>query len=287
MVLSMTGFGKASNTFGNKKITVEIRSLNSKGIDINTRLPQVYREKDLELRNRASAQLVRGKVDLSVYVESEGADSGHQLNAELIKSYYGQLKALADELGDSSNLMTAVLRFPEVLQSEREELSDDEWTALNQTLKEAMVRLTEHRVEEGRAMDQDLRGNVAFIEEQLMAIEPLETERKEAVRDRLRKNLDDLKEKVDENRFEQELIYYLEKFDINEEKVRLRKHCSYFLSILDEEKSQGKKLGFIAQEMGREINTIGSKANHAGIQKHVVQMKDVLEQIKEQVLNCL
>lgn len=287
MVLSMTGFGKASNTFGNKKITVEIRSLNSKGIDINTRLPQVYREKDLELRNRASAQLVRGKVDLSVYVESEGADSGHQLNAELIKSYYGQLKALADELGDSSNLMTAVLRFPEVLQSEREELSEDEWTALNQTLKEAMVRLTEHRAEEGRAMDQDLRGNVAFIEEQLMAIEPLETERKEAVRDRLRKNLDDLKEKVDENRFEQELIYYLEKFDINEEKVRLRKHCSYFLSILEEEKSQGKKLGFIAQEMGREINTIGSKANHAGIQKHVVQMKDVLEQIKEQVLNCL
>jgi uncharacterized protein (TIGR00255 family) len=287
MVQSMTGFGKASNTFGNKKITVEIRSLNSKGIDINTRLPQVYREKDLELRNRASAQLVRGKVDLSVYVESEGADSGHQLNAELIKSYYGQLKALADELGDSSNLMTAVLRFPEVLLSEREELSDDEWTALNQTLKEAMVRLTEHRVEEGRAMDQDLRGNVAFIEEQLMAIEPLETERKEAVRDRLRKNLDDLKEKVDENRFEQELIYYLEKFDINEEKVRLRKHCSYFLSILNEEKSQGKKLGFIAQEMGREINTIGSKANHAGIQKHVVQMKDVLEQIKEQVLNCL
>ena len=287
MVLSMTGFGKASNTFGNKKITVEIRSLNSKGIGINTRLAQVYREKDLELRNRASAQLVRGKVDLSVYVESEGADSGHQLNAELIKSYYGQLKALADELGDSSNLMTAVLRFPEVLQSEREELSDDEWTALNQTLKEAMVRLTEHRVEEGRAMDQDLRGNVAFIEEQLMAIEPLETERKEAVRDRLRKNLDDLNEKVDENRFEQELIYYLEKFDINEEKVRLRKHCSYFLSILDEEKSQGKKLGFIAQEMGREINTIGSKANHAGIQKHVVQMKDVLEQIKEQVLNCL
>lgn len=287
MVLSMTGFGKASNTFGNKKITVEIRSLNSKGIDINTRLPQVYREKDLELRNRASAQLVRGKVDLSVYVESEGADSGHQLNAELIKSYYGQLKALADELGDSSNLMTAVLRFPEVLQSEREELSEDEWTALNQTLKEAMVRLTEYRAEEGRAMDQDLRGNVAFIEEQLMAIEPLETERKEAVRDRLRKNLDDLKEKVDENRFEQELIYYLEKFDINEEKVRLRKHCSYFLSILEEEKSQGKKLGFIAQEMGREINTIGSKANHAGIQKHVVQMKDVLEQIKEQVLNCL
>ncbi|QTN37968.1 YicC family protein [Cryomorphaceae bacterium] len=287
MVLSMTGFGKASNRFGNKKITVEIRSLNSKGIDINTRLPQVYREKDLELRNRASGELVRGKVDLSVFVESEGADSGHQLNAELIKSYYGQLKALADELGDSSDLMTAVLRFPEVLQSEREELSEDEWRALEETLKEAMVRLTEHRAEEGRAMDQDLRGNVAFIEEQLMAIEPLETERKEAVRERLRKNLDDLKEKVDENRFEQELIYYLEKFDINEEKVRLRKHCSYFLSILNEEKSQGKKLGFIAQEMGREINTIGSKANHAGIQKHVVQMKDVLEQIKELVLNCL
>ena len=287
MVVSMTGFGKATAQFKSKKLTVEIRSLNSKGLDVNTRLPQVYREKDLEIRNVVAEALSRGKADLSVYVESDGAESGNRLNTELIKSYHAQLKSLSEELGESSDLLAAVLRFPEVLQSEREELGDDEWKALSEVVSEAVERLNEHRAEEGRAMEKDLRDNVAFILNQLEAIEPLEGERQAQVRERLQKNLEELKEKVDENRFEQELIYYLEKFDINEEKVRLRKHCSYFISVLEEGQSQGKKLGFIGQEMGREINTIGSKANHAGIQKHVVQMKDVLEKIKEQVLNVL
>lgn len=287
MVVSMTGFGKATAQFGSKKLTVEIRSLNSKGLDVNTRLPQVYREKDLEIRNLVAGALNRGKVDLSVYVESDGADSGNRLNTELIKLYHGQLKALSEELGETSDLLAAVLRFPEVLQSEREELNEDEWKAVSAVVSDAVERLNEHRAEEGRAMEKDLRANVAFILEQLEAIEPLEGERQTQVRERLQKNLEELKEKADENRFEQELIYYLEKFDINEEKVRLRKHCSYFISVLEEDQSQGKKLGFIGQEMGREINTIGSKANHAGIQKHVVQMKDVLEKIKEQVLNVL
>lgn len=287
MVVSMTGFGKATAQFENKKFTIEVRSLNSKGLDVNTRLPQIYREKDLEIRNLTSAALTRGKVDLAVYVDSDGAHSANQLNTELIKSYHSQLKELSDELGESSDLLAAVLRFPEVLQSEREELNDDEWKALGAVIHEALARLNAHRAEEGKAMDKDLRENVAFILNQLESIEPLESERQDQVRERLQKNLEELHEKIDANRFEQELIYYLEKFDINEEKVRLRKHCSYFMSIMDEDQSQGKKLGFIAQEMGREINTIGSKANHAGIQKHVVQMKDVLEKIKEQVLNIL
>lgn len=287
MVISMTGFGKATGQYGSKKITVEIRSLNSKSFDLNTRLPQIFREKELEIRNMTSASLQRGKVDLSVYVESESGESSNQLNVAVIRSYHKQLKVLSLELGDASELLPSILRFPEVLQSQREEMSKELWTALREILQQAFVKINEHRHSEGQAMEKDLRANVASIANHLTDIAPLEGERLDAVKERLMKQLEELKDKLDSNRFEQELIYYLEKFDINEEKVRLRKHCSYFLNILEEEQSQGKKLGFIAQEMGREINTIGSKANHADIQKHVVQMKDELEKIKEQVLNVL
>lgn len=283
----MTGFGKATGQYGSKKITVEIRSLNSKSFDLNTRLPQIFREKELEIRNMTSASLQRGKVDLSVYVESESGESSNQLNVAVIRSYHKQLKVLSLELGDASELLPSILRFPEVLQSQREEMSKELWTALREILQQAFVKINEHRHSEGQAMEKDLRANVASIANHLTDIAPLEGERLDAVKERLMKQLEELKDKLDSNRFEQELIYYLEKFDINEEKVRLRKHCSYFLNILEEEQSQGKKLGFIAQEMGREINTIGSKANHADIQKHVVQMKDELEKIKEQVLNVL
>lgn len=283
----MTGFGQATAQFGSRKLTVEVRSLNSKGIDINTRLPKRYRRKDLEIRNRVSEELLRGKVDLSVYVEPEGANRVGQLNVGLIKSYYAQLKELSAGLGETNNLLAPILQFPEVLQSGREELDNEEWEVLEGLLAEALTRLKEYRAEEGRAMEKDLRTNARLILEYLGKIEPLEGERQQAVRDRLYSNWEDLKGKADENRLEQELIYYLEKFDINEEKVRLRKHCSYFMSVLDEKQGQGRKLGFIVQEMGREINTIGSKANHAGIQQHVVQMKDVLEKMKEQVLNLL
>lgn len=283
----MTGFGKATGQFGSKKITVEIRSLNSKSFDLNTRLPQIFREKELEIRNMASASLQRGKVDLSVYVESESGESSNQLNIAVIRSYHKQLKDLSLELGDAADLLPSILRFPEVLQSQREEMSKELWTSLQEVLRQAFDKMNEHRLSEGQAMEKDLRANVASIAGHLTDIAPLEGERLYAVKERLMKQLEELKDKLDSNRFEQELIYYLEKFDINEEKVRLRKHCSYFINILEEEQSQGKKLGFIAQEMGREINTIGSKANHADIQKHVVQMKDELEKIKEQVLNVL
>jgi len=283
----MTGFGKATGQFGSKKITVEIRSLNSKSFDLNTRLPQIFREKELEIRNMASASLQRGKVDLSVYVESESGESSNQLNIAVIRSYHKQLKDLSLELGDAADLLPSILRFPEVLQSQREEMSKELWTSLQEVLRQAFDKMNEHRLSEGQAMEKDLRANVASIAGHLTDIAPLEGERLDAVKERLMKQLEELKDKLDSNRFEQELIYYLEKFDINEEKVRLRKHCSYFINILEEEQSQGKKLGFIAQEMGREINTIGSKANHADIQKHVVQMKDELEKIKEQVLNVL
>ena len=287
MVISMTGFGKATGQHGSKKITIEIRSLNSKSLDLNTRLPQIFREKESDIRNRASASLKRGKVDLSVYLESESGESSNQLNSDLIRSYHKQLKELSVELGDGADLLPSILRFPEILQSQREELSKEFGTALFNVLDQGLLKINEHRLAEGQAMEKDLRANVASISDNLKAIEPLEEQRLEGVKERLMKQLEELKDKLDSNRFEQELIYYLEKFDINEEKVRLRKHCSYFLNILDEEESQGKKLGFIAQEMGREINTIGSKANHADIQKHVVQMKDDLERIKEQVLNVL
>lgn len=292
MIKSMTGFGRAERHTDQRKITVEIKSLNSKQLDLSTRIPSIYREKEYEIRNTVGKALGRGKVDLFVTVEnlSGAKTAAGTINKELFRTYYTQLTALQRELGDhnaSEPLITTVLRLPEVMQTETVTISDDEWQALTEAVAEAVENLNRFREQEGAVLIADLLKRIDTIEALSAEIVPLEGERIETVRTRLMENLNALQVKVDSNRFEQEIIYYLEKFDITEEKVRLKQHCDYFRAVAQESEGVGRKLGFIAQEMGREINTTGSKANHAGIQKIVVRMKDELEKIKEQLLNLL
>ncbi len=293
MIKSMTGYGKAVAELPGKQITIEIKALNSKGIDMNVKIPLWFREKELEIRTRLSS-LQRGKIDLFISVESTGDKLSYTLNKALAHRYYEALKELQLDFSEENpeGLLPLVMRMPDILQSDREEIDPQQWEIIRSELEEALVAVERFRELEGNVLQDDMVKRVESIVNLLTAIEPLDGERKEMVRNNLQKALDQFlanngAAQADSNRFEQELIYYLEKMDFTEEKVRLRKHCDYFLETLNETESQGKKLGFICQEMGREINTLGSKASHAGIQQIVVQMKDELEKIKEQLLNIL
>lgn len=287
----MTGFGKAICKLENKIITIEIKSLNSKQLDIFTREPAIYREKDLEIRNLISNKLVRGKVEFNLNVEITDAKSSADINAPVVKDYYNQLKALGTDIDVDYNdsILSLIMRLPDSLKTSKEELNENEWLKIRESIEEAISALDEFRLQEGAALKKDLLHRVDCIESKLIAITPFEEIRIKTVREKLEAGLRDISEseKFDTNRFEQELIYYFEKLDITEEKVRLTNHCSYFSEVIESSDSVGKKLGFIGQEIGREINTIGSKANQHDIQKLVVEMKDELEKIKEQVLNVL
>ena len=282
----MTGFGRAQADLGGKKVTVEIKSLNGKQMDLSTRIPSYYREKELEIRSYVTSRLVRGKVDFLLYTEASDADNSHDINTATVQSYMKQLQEIEPSVTPSESLALA-MRLPDVFKAEREELSEAEWDSVMKVIAEAADALVVHRTEEGAVLERELTSYIGNIRSLSAQIEPFEKIRIEQVKERLRKNLTEADVKVDENRFEQEVIFYLEKLDITEEKVRLNLHLDYFLKTMDSEEDCGKKLGFIAQEMGREINTMGSKANNSEIQILVVKMKDELEKIKEQVLNIL
>lgn len=281
----MTGFGKATVQFKNKKINIEIKSLNSKSIDLNVRMPQQYREKELELRKTVAKALTRGKIDFGLYIENTGETTNSVINTSVVNEYIAQLQTLTN--AKESDLISIAMRLPDVLKTEKEEIDEAELLQIEKLTNEALQQLINFRKSEGEALEKEFQlriDNIADLLEKIIAIDP---ERMEAVKEKLQKGIKDLKERVDENRWEQELIYYIEKLDITEEKVRLKKHLDYFTENLNSEVSNGKKLGFISQEMGREINTIGSKSNFAPMQQLVVQMKDELEKIKEQLLNVL
>ncbi|MEW6467869.1 MAG: YicC/YloC family endoribonuclease [Bacteroidota bacterium] len=287
MIHSMTGFGKASAEIGGKKITVEIRSLNSKQLDLNMRLSSYFRDKENEIRQEISRVAGRGKVDFAIYSEQVDQLPTATVNRPLARTYYRELSALAKELKlTGGDMLGLILKMPDVFKTEKEELSEKEWKIARQCISKALAGFARFRADEGKTLGRDLSERVAGIRRLLDEVEQLDIKRIPAVRERLRRSVEELREKVDENRFEQELVYYIEKLDITEEKVRLRTHCDYFIATMKEE-SPGRKLGFISQEIGREINTIGSKANDAGIQQRVVQMKDELEKIKEQLNNVL
>lgn len=290
MIKSMTGFGKAMVQLPERNISVEVRILNSKQLDLNVRYPSMYREKEHEIRALAGQIVQRGKTDIFINTEDTGLAASHSINHELAAGYHGELKKLAERLGVSepADFISLLVRMPDVVKSSSEEISDREKVALMQAVKEALLKADEFRRNEGLVLATDLKNRVQKIDTLFAALEPFEQSRMDQVRDRIRRDLLSVNElKIDENRFEQELIYYLEKIDVNEEKVRLTKHISYFIDTLSNDESAGRKLGFVAQEMGREINTIGSKANDASMQQLVVEMKDELEKIKEQVLNIL
>ena len=284
MIQSMTGFGKSIGQTSGKKVTVEIRSLNSKGLDLNTRIAPIFREKELTIRKLVGGALKRGKVDIIIYAEVTGVESAAGINMELAKAYLEQLEVLSRETDTSGDLIAAVMRMPDVIGSSKNELSEEEWHFLKELIVEALEKLERFRVQEGSSIAKDFEQRLIEIEKSMKEIEPHEQQRMLAVRERLLKGLEGVE--IDSNRYEQEVIFYIEKLDINEEKVRLANHLKYFRETMNEENS-GKKLGFIAQEMGREINTLGSKSNYAPMQQHVVQMKDELEKIKEQVGNTL
>ena len=288
MIKSMTGFGKAELSSGTKVIRVEMRSLNSKFFDLNLRMPSQFREHEMTLRNKLNEQLERGKIDCSVFYEDLNSSS-FTINHQLAKNYFEEAGKLASAIGQSSeNLLPTILKMPDVLKPIRESSDEHEWAETFSIIEKAIAEMQKFRKQEGEALKKILSNNITNILQLLTQVEALESERIENIRNRISKSLDDAigKEKIDQNRFEQELIYYIEKIDVSEEKARLKHHCEYFISTMDKE-SNGRKLGFISQEIGREINTLGSKANHAGIQKIVVQMKDELEKLKEQLLNVL
>jgi uncharacterized protein (TIGR00255 family) len=289
MVKSMTGFGKHVSELADKKITVEVRSLNSKQLDLSVRIPGQYREKELELRSELGRSLERGKVDLTVYVESTSAEKSIAINRSLALNYYNELQALAGELGQQpDDYLSLIIKMPDVLRPERQELDENEWSAVKAAVDKAIEAFNRFREDEGKVLQKEFEERINNITTLLDEVIVLDQQRIPAVRERLQKGLNEIidKERIDQNRLEQELIYYIEKLDITEEKVRLRTHCEYFTKTM-KEASSGRKLGFITQEIGREINTIGSKANDAGIQKLVVRMKDELEKLKEQLLNVL
>lgn len=291
MILSMTGYGKAIATYGSKKICAEIKSLNSKAIDLSTRIAPLYREKEMEIRTLIVQSLERGKIDFSLWIEEDSATQATPINKALVESYYTQIKGISEATGipEPADWFTTLLRMPDVLtRTEVKELSDEEWAIARGAVTEAIEKLMEFRRQEGAALEKKFGEKLDNIASLLASIAPYEQERTEKIRERI---LDSLQKNLgieyDKNRFEQELIFYIEKLDINEEKQRLTNHLTYFRETMREGHGQGKKLGFIAQEMGREINTTGSKSNHAEMQNIVVKMKDELEQIKEQVLNVM
>jgi uncharacterized protein (TIGR00255 family) len=282
----MTGFGKAFMQLSNKKITVEIKSLNSKGLDLNVRTPSVYREMELQIRNTIAQRLERGKIDFSLYIEVTGEETSAKINVPIVKGYINQMKEVIPS-ADETELMKMAVRMPDALKTEREELDKTEWLQIEKVINEALDNIATFRSDEGLSLEKEFELRISNIENLMNEAVSYDTERVETVKTRLRSALEELKATVDENRFEQELIFYLEKYDITEERVRLGNHLKYFLETMKNEEALGRKLGFITQEIGREVNTMGSKSNHTEMQKLVVQMKDELEKIKEQVLNVL
>ena len=292
MIQSMTGYGKATVELPDKKVNVEIKSLNSKAMDLSTRIAPLYREKEMEIRNEIAKTLERGKVDFSLWIEKKDAEQlATPINQELVTAYYNRIKEISAATGipEPEDWFAALLRMPDVMtKNETTEVSDEEWSVVADAVREAIGHLVDFRKQEGAALEKKFREKIANITHLLETVEPYEKERVGKIKDRITEALEKtLSVDYDKNRLEQELIYYIEKLDINEEKQRLANHLKYFISTLENGSGQGKKLGFIAQEMGREINTLGSKSNHAEMQKIVVQMKDELEQIKEQVLNVM
>ena len=286
MIQSMTGFGKATLQLPTKKITIEVKSLNSKGLDLNVRMPSLYREMELGLRNLIASKLERGKIDFSIYIESTAEQTSTRVNVPIVKAYINQLREVYAD-ADETELMKMAVRMPDTMKVEREEIDESEWATIQNVIEEALQNILNFRKDEGESLEKELKlriGNIRQFMNEALALDP---ERVQAIKERLQTAIAELQVNVDENRFEQELIYYLEKLDITEEKVRLTNHLDYFLDTIKGTEANGRKLGFITQEMGREINTMGSKSNHAQMQKLVVQMKDELEKIKEQVLNVL
>ena len=286
MIQSMTGFGKATLQLPTKKITVEIKSLNSKGLDLNTRMPSVFREMELGLRNQISQRLERGKIDFSLYIEATGEETSSKINVPIVRGYINQMKAVIPN-ADETELMKMAVRMPDALKTERDEIDENDWKKIQTVIDEALENIAQFRKDEGVSLEKEFLHRIANIMTLMNNAVAYDAERVETVKTRLRTALDELKENVDESRFEQELIFYLEKYDITEEKVRLENHLNYFIETIAGTEANGRKLGFITQEMGREINTMGSKSNHTEMQKLVVMMKDELEKIKEQVLNVL
>jgi len=282
----MTGFGKASLQLPTKKITVEVKSLNSKGLDVSVRMPSSYREMELGLRNQIALKLERGKIDFSVFIESTAEQTSTKVNVPIVKAYINQLREVYAD-ADETELMKMAVRMPDTLKTEREEIDENDWIQIQTVIKESLQNILNFRKDEGDSLEKEFQLRINNIRQYMNEALALDSERVQAIKDRLQTAIAELKVNVDENRFEQELIYYLEKLDITEEKVRLTNHLDYFLETINGTEANGRKLGFITQEMGREINTMGSKANHAQMQKLVVMMKDELEKIKEQVLNVL
>lgn len=291
MLQSMTGFGKASGTYGNKKITVEIRSVNSKQLDLNIRIPSVFRDKEMELKNFVAQKAERGKTDVTIYYEDLGVEKVFTLNKDVAKAYINEIKLLGEELGITvtEQTLAAVLRMPEVVSTEKKEADDNEWKTIMTLVDAALNSFVEFRMAEGGKLEADLKQRINAIMDSLKKTEPYDQQRIQTVREKIQKSLNEWlqQENIDKNRFEQELIYYIEKLDVSEEKLRLKTHCDYFTDTMEKENNAGRKLGFITQEIGREINTLGSKSNQAEMQKLVVLMKDELEKVKEQVLNIL
>ena len=290
MIKSMTGFGKGEVALPSKKITVEVRSLNSKQLDLAVRMPGIFRQKEFELRSVAAAAIQRGKADITVTVENTAVSTSATVNKEIFGEYMRQVNEALIYSGVSADydaIVPAVLRMPEVVSAQTESLTEEESAALMQALNIALEQFTSFREQEGATLIADLLRRVDLIEEYKRQVEPFEATRAETIKNRIRENLAQLKVDIDTNRLEQEMIFYIEKLDITEEKVRLSNHCNYFREVAAAEEAVGRKLGFIAQEMGREINTLGSKSNEANMQILVVKMKDELEKIKEQVLNIL
>lgn len=288
MIQSMTGYGKSVLQLPTKKVTIELKSLNSKTLDLNVRMPSYYKAKELDVRKKLAHGLVRGKIDFSIFVEMTADETSTVVNSGVVAQYMNQLRNVVQSgTSDDVELLKMAVRMPDALKTEREELDENEWIAIDKHIDIALQEIIKYRTDEAASLEDDFKQCIAAIEGYLEEVKALDEERIAHVKVRLQKAIEELEVTVDQNRFEQELIYYLEKLDINEEKVRLANHLAYFLEELDSEESNGKKLGFIVQEMGREINTTGSKANYAPMQKAVIQMKNELEKIKEQILNIL
>ena len=290
MIQSMTGFGKVTTELPSKKVTVEIKALNSKQLDLSTRIPSIYKEKEMQIRTLLLQTLERGKVEFNIFIEYIGKDTPTQINFSAVENYYTQIKNIAEKLDITlpADWFQTLLRMPDVIKTEVQEVDESEWEVVEKAIQESIQHLCDFRIQEGAMLRKLFEQKIANIARLLSEVELYEKERIEKVKNRIMDNLEKIAgQDYDKNRFEQEMIYYIEKLDINEEKNRLDNHLKYFISTMDSGHGQGKKLGFIAQEIGREINTLGSKSNHAEMQKIVVQMKDELEQIKEQVLNVL
>ena len=292
MIQSMTGYGKATAELSDKKINVEIKSLNSKAMDLSTRIAPLYREKEIEIRNEIAKALERGKVDFSLWIDKKDAcELITPINQDVVVAYYERIRTISETTGIHApeDWFSTLLRMPDVMtKNDIQELSEEEWKAVHATVLQAIQNLVDFRIQEGAALEKKFREKISNIAKLLTSVDPYEKERVEKIKERITDALEKtISVDYDKNRLEQELIYYIEKLDINEEKQRLSNHLKYFINTMEDGSGQGKKLGFIAQEMGREINTLGSKSNHAEMQKIVVQMKDELEQIKEQVLNVM